>query len=235
MMPYAAFLIGLLGSLHCVGMCGPIAFALPVRTANPVVKLGKYLLYNFGRIVTYASLGFLIGMVGKGFNMAGLQQVLSIASGLLIICSVAIVFTPFKITFFAKYLSVIKEKLSSLFRIYFQKKELSALFIIGILNGLLPCGMVSIAMLGALSTGDVWSGAMFMMFFGLGTIPLMLTSTLLVHSFSSSLKSKFLKVAPIFTCLVGVLLIVRGLTITDVPSKPSAACGNAASLHFTYK
>lgn len=234
-MPYVAFLIGLLGSLHCVGMCGPIAFALPVRTANPLVKLGKYLLYNFGRVVTYALLGFLIGLVGKGFNMAGLQQVLSIASGVLIICFLAIVYAPIRVTFFAKYSSLIKEKLSSVFRIYFQKTGISALFILGILNGLLPCGMVSIALLGALSTGDVWLGALFMLFFGLGTIPLMLTSTLLVHSFSSTLKSRFLKITPIFTFMVGILLIIRGLTTGDIPAKPSAACGNAASIHFTSK
>ncbi|HEX8548588.1 MAG TPA: sulfite exporter TauE/SafE family protein [Cytophagaceae bacterium] len=210
-MIYIAFMIGLSGSLHCLGMCGPIAIALPVRTSDPFIKLLKYLLYNLGRVLTYATLGLLIGIVGKGFASAGLQQVLSIAAGVLIIASVLLVYNPFRFHVGNNgFITTIQSKIKLSFQYYLCKRGYSSLFIVGLLNGLLPCGMVYMAMLGALATGGPMSGAAFMAAFGLGTVPLMLAVSLTGNVVSAKVRSLFFKASPILGCIVGLMLIWRG-------------------------
>lgn len=216
MLYYAAFLIGFLGSIHCIGMCGPIAFALPVRTNNTWIKLFKYLLYNVGRILTYSCLGFLIGFIGKGFALAGLQEFISISAGTFIIISVLVIHHPLENSFLEKITFGIREKLKSSFKFYFQKKGWLSLFVLGILNGLLPCGMVYMAMLGALASGSTVTGALFMAAFGLGTVPAMLSISLIGNTLSGGLKSIFFKASPYVACIVGILLIIRGFHL-DIP------------------
>jgi sulfite exporter TauE/SafE len=230
-MCYAALMVGFLGSLHCVGMCGPIAFALPVRTTNKWIKFLKYMLYNLGRVFTYSCLGLMIGLLGKGFAMAGLQEFISIAAGFLILASVMLIHHPFKSFYSNKITSSIKEKLKNSFRIYFQKTGWLPLFILGILNGLLPCGMVYMAMLGALASGNTISGALFMAAFGLGTIPAILAISFVGSTLSTRLKSLFYKATPLIACIVGVLLIIRGLHL-DVPYvSPGKSCCQTHACH----
>ena len=140
-MLYSALLLGLISSLHCMGMCGPIAMMLPVDHNNPTKKAAQILLYHFGRLMAYGSLGILFGVLGKGFYLAGLQQQASIIAGSIMI---AIVLLPERI--FAKYnfskpvykvISKIKTGLGS----QFKKRNYKALFITGLLNGFLPCGL----------------------------------------------------------------------------------------------
>jgi len=230
-MLYAACMMGLLGSLHCLGMCGPIAFALPVGTTIMRIKLLKYGLYNAGRIVTYASLGWIIGMVGKGFEMVGMQQILSIAAGALIIASVVLSRTSSQNKVTNRITDAIRTRLKSAFNFYFRKKGYTALFMLGILNGLLPCGMIYIAMLAALATGSSWSGAAFMAAFGLGTVPLMFAVCVAGSAVSIKWKSAIYKVAPMLACVVGVLLILRGMQI-DVPFVSSGHdCCHVSAAH----
>ncbi len=81
----SAFIFGLLGSFHCVGMCGPIAFLLPVDRSNNLKKLSQIFIYHFGRIFSYAVIGFSFGLVGKSLSIFGLQQELSIGIGILML------------------------------------------------------------------------------------------------------------------------------------------------------
>src|SRR6478736_1599442 len=161
-----AFITGLLGSFHCAGMCGPIALATPTIGTTRLEKTWGKLLYNFGRIVTYAVLGCLFGAFGLGLKLAGLQQSISIAAGVIIILSVLIQLkalqqiNPFR---FVKGDFIGK---------LFQTKTYAALFAIGLLNGLLPCGFVYIGLLGSVATQQAWQGALFMTLFGLGTLPM---------------------------------------------------------------
>lgn len=216
MMFYAAFMIGLMGSLHCLGMCGPIAFALPVRTSNTWIKLLKYIIYNAGRILTYTILGLIIGSIGKGFAIAGLQQIISIASGGLIIISVLLVHFSFRTTGMNNLLYRVSSHVKSLFHMYLKKTGIFSLFMLGVVNGLLPCGMVYMAMLGALATGSYLSGAAFMALFGLGTVPMMLSISLMGNMMTVKLRSMFNKLIPVVGCVVGLLLILRGLDV-EVP------------------
>ena len=173
-MLWAGFLFGLLGSFHCVGMCGAIALALPGRAdAAPLRHAGGRLLYNLGRVTTYATLGAGAGLVGHGLRLAGVQQSLSIASGVLILLLVAV---PERYSSRVGHLLGLNTPLgwvkTTLGRL-FQQASWPALYATGLLNGLLPCGLVYLALAGALSAPGVAGAAAYMACFGLGTLPLM--------------------------------------------------------------
>jgi len=213
MLLYAAFTMGLLGSMHCLGMCGPIAMALPVRTRHTGVKLVKYLLYNAGRIITYSVLGFFAGLIGSFFAFAGLQQVLSITAGLLIILSVVIVYQPFQQTWITEITSPFRNKIKLAITYFFQHSNGYNLLFLGMLNGLLPCGMIYAALVGAIASGDTLTGPLFMMSFGLGTVPLMLVISFAGNIISYKWRYWLNKLNPVFAFTVGTLLILRGVHI----------------------
>ncbi|MCF6212815.1 MAG: sulfite exporter TauE/SafE family protein [Flavobacteriaceae bacterium] len=206
-----AFLLGLLGSFHCLGMCGPIAFVLPLNRKNKVMSIAQALLYHLGRLLSYTSIGLLFGLLGKGLYIAGLQQNLSVIIGILMILIVIIpssIFSKFKIV---KPIYSIISKVKMGLGLYLKKSSLKAFFNIGILNGLLPCGLVYMALFGAVSTGSSYDGALYMMLFGLGTIPMMTAALIFGNFLKTSLRNKIQKAIPIFVILIGVLFILRGL------------------------
>jgi sulfite exporter TauE/SafE len=208
---YTAFFFGLISSFHCVGMCGPIAMMLPVERNNPAKKVIQVITYHLGRLTAYASIGLLFGLLGKGFFLAGIQQQLSIFIGMAMIIVVVI---PENI--FAKYnfskpvyrlISSIKQKLGS----QFKNKSYKSLYIIGLLNGFLPCGMVYVALFGAIAMQSAALGVLYMLLFGLGTIPLM-SAVVYFNSFVSvSVRNKIQKIIPVVAIIIGLLFIVRGL------------------------
>jgi hypothetical protein len=204
---FTALTTGFLGSLHCIGMCGPICLSLPFNHSDPMKKFLSILLYNTGRILTYSILGFLIGIFGKGFELIGLQQLISIISGVLIIAYI-VFFPGFKIKFLPSgMLSSLKMKIHQLF----QQKRWASMFFLGTLNGILPCGLVYVAIMGALATGEPSSGAEFMLFFGIGTLPAMI-SLPYASSYISKLAS-LKKLIPVAMTIIGLLLILRGMNL----------------------
>lgn len=226
MLYYSAFIIGLFSSLHCLGMCGPLAFALPVRTNIMWLKGLKYIIYNSGRMVTYACFGMLAGVLGKGFALAGLQQIISIVSGLLLIASVILVLHPGR--FLTGITGGISGKVRALFSHYFKNSGWSSMFILGMLNGLLPCGIVYTALLAALASGSMLSGSMFMAAFGLGTFPVMMAVGIFGGIFNLKGKFFFRQLTPFIACIIGVLLIMRGLNL-DLPFISPAIYGGTVS------
>lgn len=211
--PYiaAGFFMGLLGSFHCVGMCGPIALALPVGNAGKWKRLWYILLYNFGRAVTYAFLGALFGIVGAQFFIGGYQQLLSIVLGVLILVFLFFAkYLPSNTGFLNKYTQKLKQALSALFK---SEKQFYTFFLIGILNGFLPCGLVYMAIAGAIATGSIIHSATFMAVFGLGTLPIMFAVTVLGKYISVQWRNKMRKMVPVFIGIMAVLLIVRGLNL----------------------
>jgi sulfite exporter TauE/SafE len=212
-MLYTAFIFGLISSLHCVGMCGPIAVMLPLDRSNPPKKALQLLLYHMGRITAYASLGLLFGLLGRGLYLAGLQQKMSVFIGLIMI---AIAVVPEKV--FARYnfskpifhlLSRVKTSLGAQFR----KKTPSAIYTIGLLNGFLPCGLVYSALFGALAMQNHWHGTIFMIVYGLGTIPMMSAVVYIGQHLGHPIRNKLIKIVPIVSVCIGVLFILRGLGI----------------------
>ncbi|PWA06120.1 sulfite exporter TauE/SafE family protein [Flavobacterium psychrotolerans] len=210
-MLYSAFIFGLISSLHCIGMCGPIAMMLPVDRDNPIKKTIQVLTYHLGRLSAYATIGLVFGLLGKGFFMAGIQQQLSIFIG---IAMIAVILIPEKI--FAKYnfskpvfklISKIKMALGS----QFKNKSYKSLFTIGLLNGFLPCGMVYVALFGAIAMQSATFGILYMILFGLGTVPMM-SSVVYLNSFLSiSFRNKIQKAIPYVAIGIGILFILRGL------------------------
>ena len=207
----SAILLVFMGSLHCVGMCGPIAFMLPVNRQNPVKKAGQVALYHVGRLLSYATIGVVFGLLGKGLYVFGMQQKLSIAIGILMII---LVLVPAKI--FAKYnfskpvykiISKVKTKLGQ----ELKKKTADTFLTIGILNGFLPCGLVYMALFAAIAMGDIAKGSLYMVLFGLGTIPLMTTAVYFSGFLKGSAKKRIQKLIPALVVVIGILFILRGL------------------------
>jgi sulfite exporter TauE/SafE len=207
----SAFLLGLLGSLHCVGMCGPIAFMLPVDRSNSVKKISQISVYHIGRLLAYGLIGLVFGILGKSFYLFGVQQQLSIAIGIIMIILVLIPYKSISKYNLSKPIHKIIAKVKSSLGNALKKKTADTFITIGFLNGFLPCGLVYMAVFGAIATGGLLEGSMYMVLFGLGTIPLMTSAIYLGKFLNQSIKQRIQKAIPVFVVLIGVLFILRGL------------------------
>ena len=208
---YTAFIFGLLGSFHCIGMCGPIAFALPLDRSSKSRMFFQTFLYHLGRLITYSLIGLLFGFIGRGLFLSGFQQRLSILMGIIMILSVAIpvkVFSKFNIT---KPLYKLIGKLKQQLGLYLNKKSNKSIFIIGFLNGFLPCGLVYMALMGAVASSNVFQGSLYMFLFGMGTVPMMTLAVFAGNILKASLRNKIQKLIPVFVIIIGLLFILRGL------------------------
>ncbi len=210
---WTAFIVGLFGSLHCAGMCGPIALALPTTAGSKLRLILGRLLYNIGRIVSYMTLGAIFGLLGQTISLAGLQQALSIGLGLILLVGV---FMPLGLSrqlsavpFFAMMTVKVRSILQTLFRV----RSYESLLAIGFLNGLLPCGFVYVGLAGATSTGSILKGMAYMMLFGLGTVPMMLGIALMGSVLNPHIRQRLLRFAPVATVALALLFILRGLSL----------------------
>ena len=217
----AAILLGLVSSFHCLGMCGPIALILPVNKSTIVSKIVGILLYNFGRIVSYSMLGLLIGVFGEGLRFAGISQIISIVLGVLILIYVLFSKNIIRIKFpnaaYLKFNNYVKNKLGKHLKI----SSNGALFVTGLLNGLIPCGVVFIALQASLLQTNIINSTLFMLVCGLGTVPMMFGITFLSNSIGSKGRYKINKVLPFLTVIVALLLIVRGMNLNIPLISPS--------------
>lgn len=220
----AALILGFLGSFHCIGMCGPIALTLPVQHLQSIKKFTGIIIYNIGRVVTYSILGLLFGIIGMSFNFFGWQQILSTVLGsLLVLYFITSFFQQrlFNNRFIQKHWNkYIIRWITPLFH----KKNMGNLFLIGLLNGLLPCGLVYMAIAGALATGNILESSLFMAAFGLGTLPAMVTMSFAGSFVSMSMRNKIKKSVPYIVGIMGILLILRGMNL-NIPYL-SPAMGN---------
>ena len=219
--PLAAFLLGLAGSLHCVGMCGPIAIALPGDGRSTTAATARFalnphdallrMLYQLGRVSVYTTMGLVIGLGGSAFRIAGYSRTLSLVAGLLMIVSVAAQYlfrrdwSP--LSLLGRSVGPLQAWLGSLLR----RRGTLAHYLIGVANGLLPCGLVTTALLGALASGSLVSGGLYMAAFGLGTVPLMSAVTLGVLALPCSWRKRLPMVAPVTGLILGLLILVRGM------------------------
>ena len=204
---WTAFVLGLMGSVHCAGMCGPIALALPASGPSRRSFLVGRALNQLGRISVYVLLGLISGLVGKTLVLAGVQQGLSIGLGSLMLVAV---FTsqlaPWS-SGMARWVGWVKSSLAR----YLKHGTPASLAAMGAMNGLLPCGLVYVACGGAVSTGTVLEGMGYMALFGLGTVPMMLSISLAGRSIPMGVRLRLQSVVPACLVLMGTLLILRGL------------------------
>ena len=228
----ASFFVGLFGSFHCIGMCGPIAIALPVPNSNNLSFVAGRLLYNLGRVVTYSFLGAVFGLLGSRLIISGFQQSISIVLGVAIVIAVLIPpkykakISQYK--FVQKLTLPLKTGISDLFK----HGTFSAMFLIGILNGFLPCGLVYVALAGAIASGDAISGSAVMILFGLGTIPTMFAATIFGKFINLNIRRKINKAIPVFALVLGLLFILRGMAlgIPYISPKISAQVADESNL-----
>ena len=189
----SALILGLLGSLHCVGMCGPIAFMLPVDRSNSFKKVSQISIYHIGRLLAYSLIGLVFGFVGKSLYIFGIQQQLSIIIGVLMIVIVLLPYKTIGKYNLSKPLYKIISKVKSSLGKALKKKTADTFLTIGFLNGFLPCGLVYMAVFGSVATGSLLEGSLYMVLFGLGTIPLMTTAIYLRQIFKQYYKTTYSK------------------------------------------
>lgn len=208
---FAALTLGMIGSFHCIGMCGPLAFSLPLKNDSDFAKFTGSLLYNSGRILTYACLGLLFGLAGKSFSLFGFQQWLSIIVGGTILFFLV---APKKwlspkssSSIFARYNYNVRGLLG---RLFFKKNNFS-LFAIGLLNGLLPCGLIYMAIAGAIAYASPFKSAVFMASFGLGTLPVMWSVSFFGNYIGIEVRKKIRSAYPVLMAMMACLLILRGM------------------------
>ena len=222
---WTGLIIGLVGSLHCAGMCGPLALALPVTGHTTSALILGRVTYNFGRIATYGLLGGAIGLVGHTVALAGFQRWLSLIAGTAILLTLAA--SPrFAL---AKPAVATVVRLKAAFATLLQRRSLASLFLLGALNGLLPCGLVYAACVAAAAAGGLLAGLGYMLAFGLGTLPMMLGIGLAGSRFHAVARWRLHRLVPACLVALGLLLILRGMAL-GIPylSPDLAADGHGA-------
>jgi len=207
-----AISLGLISSLHCVGMCGPLALALPIRHLSPAGRTIALLTYHGGRLLTYGALGAITGLLGRHIYLAGFQQAFSIIIGTMMLIWM-IAHQLFSIGRSPALVRKLFRPLEAFIGRLWQSPTRHGFLVLGMANGLLPCGMVYLAIAGAFSFPQMWESAVFMLLFGLGTLP-----ALLILSFSSRLigpvqRMYMRKAVPYLVATMGLLLILRGLDL----------------------
>ncbi|WP_224997660.1 sulfite exporter TauE/SafE family protein [Cesiribacter sp. SM1] len=209
---WSAVLIGFLGSMHCVAMCGPLALAVPAGKTSAAWLQGR-LLYQAGRLLTYAALGAVVGALGQSIALAGWQQGLSVAGGILLLL---FALSPSRVErfvggagFFGKPLYRLKQSMAAVLR---RRYKLSG-FLLGLLNGLLPCGLVYLGLAGALVTGSAVTGATYMAAFGAGTLPAMLVVVVAGNWLRGGWQLQLRRLAPTAAFVMGLALVARGLEL----------------------
>ncbi len=214
-MEYAvAIILGLTGSFHCLGMCGPLLLATPFKKQDEKSLLVWYpVLYHIGRILSYAILGVLLGMVGGSFKLVGLQQYFTIGIALIMLMYVLDTYI-FKTRVIFKFLHLPSFKMNPWIKRAFTIKNFAlSRFTLGILNGFLPCGLVFMAMGGALVQKNWMFSLLFMVLFGIGTTPLLLALIFSKNFIAQKYMPTIHKLIPYVSLLIAVLFLLRGLNL----------------------
>ena len=206
-----AFILGLMGSLHCIGMCGPIAFMLPLDRERTALKYGQLGMYHLGRAMAYGLIGLVFGLVGKGLYLFGFQQKLSIVLGLVMIASVLIPSRYFRGWKLTRPLYRLIGRLQAALGGQLKRRSPDTFLTIGFLNGFLPCGLVYMALIGAMALASAPEGALYMVVFGLGTLPLMSAAALFGKFLKGRWAPALRRAIPVFVVLIGLLFVLRGM------------------------
>lgn len=226
---WTAFILGLAGSLHCVGMCGPIALMVP-GSGTASDRLSRTFAYNAGRILMYALAGLIFGFVGKGLFVAGWQQMISVAFGILLIAAVLFPALMKKWKPNARWFSVMNRLKSKLFPLL-KMQSAGGSFVVGILNALLPCGLIYTAIAGAILSGTPLNAAKYMAIFGSGTaivmVLLSMSGSLLIQKYRLQLR----KTVPVLLFTMGLIFILRGMNLGIPYLSPKMEKDQAVKCH----
>lgn len=207
-----AFFMGLFGGLHCVAMCGPLVMALPLSGNNRWADIVQRFLYQFGRIFTYSVFGLLAGFIGNGFNVLGLQQIISLITAIFLITIALFHFSGKRIARLDTFQVKMVAPIASMMGKWLSKPYGS--FFAGSLHGFLPCGMVYMAIAASLNASSAVEGSKFMFLFGVGTTPLLLIASLM-PVFMRKFRAPALMI-PTLYFVAGTFLLLRAANL-DIP------------------
>jgi sulfite exporter TauE/SafE len=202
---YTALFMGLAGSLHCLGMCTPLVL---LTTGKSTALSTKRLIYNSGRIVTYGLQGALVSSFGSLLDLAGVQQSVSITLGVLLVLA-GIAGTTLRISFLSVPLQKFTLFLKSSFAHFLSIRSPWSTAALGMLNGILPCGLTYVALAYCITLPSTADGFLFMVIFGSGTLPVMLGVTSLFQIVVTKLKLNFRLITTSTLIVVGTLLVAR--------------------------
>jgi hypothetical protein len=224
---WTAFLLGVVGSLHCAGMCGPLLLALAKAQPRTRRQWVSRACYHFGRLVSYCLLGLALGSLGHAIGPAGFQRWLSIGLGVALLAGLMLSAKASISAPMFRWISFLKSSMCGLL----QQNSLASQALLGTLNGLLPCGLVYVAAAGATATGHPETGAAYMALFGLGTCPMMLGVHFVGQRLPLPTRLPLGNVVRTAVLLMAALLILRGLEIGIPFVSPGRAAVNSGHCH----
>lgn len=215
-----ALSLGFFGSLHCIGMCGPLALIACKTEASPSTSNNSIFLYQIGKIITYMILGLLFGLLGEFLFLTNIQKIISISGGVLLIGLVLLSLNIDTLLQKSNVGNKISSIVGKLLLKYTNRAQTKSAFTIGMINGLLPCGLVYLALAGAVLCTNALESSLFMLSFGLGTIPAMTGFLKGFNRLPFNVKRYFNKALPVVTFCFGLFMIYRGVVI-DMPMELS--------------
>jgi len=205
-----AFLLGFMGSIHCVGMCSPLALA--VSRINPKFLFGRYI-YNFGRIITYCCFGAIVAFSGSFLGLPKFQNTVTFIFGIgLILAGIFGILSP-KIPFLSSMMNVLTARLKQIFGQFLKAKNPLSMVLLGAVNGMLPCGLTYMAVSYCFILPDSLSGVFYMASFGIGTLPAMIGVTTVLNHVINLKKWNLNKLITSGIIILGCSLVARALFI----------------------
>lgn len=211
---YLAFFMGLFGSIHCAVMCGPLLIAINGQGSFSWTNLFNKLLYQSGRIFVYGLLGLLFGLFGNLAIVQGWQQYFSLfIGGILMLIGMFYFFGKKNTKLLSLQTRMIQPFVKVMGRWLYRP---GGSFVAGMLNGILPCGMVYMALASAMNASTLEGSMSFMLLFGLGTLPLLMLFSVLAYFPRNVFRKGFNKLLPFFYLIMGLWFVLRGANL-DIP------------------
>ncbi|WP_312370141.1 urease accessory protein UreH domain-containing protein [Lachnoclostridium sp.] len=217
------FIIGLLTSVHCVAMCGGINLSQCIPQAakqrgqdGRLTSLRPSFLYNLGRVISYTVIGGIVGALGSVISFSGsFKGIVQIVAGVLMVIMGLNMLNIFP------WLRKLNPHMPKIFaRKLNKEKNSNSPFYVGLLNGLMPCGPLQAMQLYALSTGDPLKGALSMLLFSLGTVPLMFGLGVLSSVLSQKFTKKVMSVGAVLVVVLGFSMFQSGLSLSGFAATP---------------
>ncbi len=210
-----AVLMGAAGSAHCVGMCGPIALAVPGMAGDTRSRFMSTVVLNAGRLTSYGLLGAAFGALGSGLRLAGLQDIVALTTGSLLLLAVLL---PHLIDFTGVEgrLAIGLSRLRGVLARNLRRSSPEAIYLSGMLNGLLPCGLVYTAGLGAAAIGTAAGGSFYLVLFGAGTLPALIAFRSGAALMTPAFRTRLRRLSPVVVGIMGIMLVLRGARL-DIP------------------
>ncbi len=229
----AGFTLGILGGFHCIGMCGPLIITIPFQVlSSKTKKIVAYILYGSGKTLAYMNLGLLVGLVGGQARQIHAQRYVSIIAGLLLLLTALLPIVFKRINFQPAFMTRFTNWVNKNIALQFKNQKLYSFGIIGFLNGLLPCGLVYVAIAASVSASCTAHSVILMLFFGIATMLSLTVFSLVFQLLPINIRGKLRKLFPYLIIGTALLLILRGMQLgipylSPIFDSSASECGHS--------